>query len=56
MPKNPYMYEEKPTERARWAPLARMLMTGDSNLGVEKVLNWREKFSRWMVNEGYRKL
>ncbi|KAE9369246.1 hypothetical protein N431DRAFT_442928 [Stipitochalara longipes BDJ] len=43
------------TERARWPPLTRMLMSGEMSGERPKELNMREKFDRWMVNEGYRR-
>ncbi|KAL1984581.1 hypothetical protein VTN96DRAFT_8883 [Rasamsonia emersonii] len=48
-------YEVK-SERARWPPLTRMLMSGEMS-GVEpKELTLKEKFDRWMINEGWRRL
>lgn len=44
------------TERARWPPLTRMLMSGEMSAEKPKELNARERFDRWMVNEGYRRL
>jgi len=44
------------SERARWPPLTRMLMSGEMSGERPKELNMREKFDRWMVNEGYRRL
>jgi hypothetical protein len=44
------------SERARWPQLTRMLMSGEMSGEVVKELNMREKFDRWMVNEGYRRL
>ncbi|KAN0101574.1 Ferric reductase NAD binding domain containing protein [Hyaloscypha variabilis] len=43
------------SERARWPPLTRMLMSGEMSGERPKELNMREKFDRWMVNEGYRR-
>ncbi|KAI9682751.1 MAG: hypothetical protein M1829_006739 [Trizodia sp. TS-e1964] len=45
-----------PRERSRLPPLARILMTGEMTNEEKKELLPREKFNRWMVNEGYRKL
>src|ERR1700709_1470318 len=44
------------SERARWPPLTRMLMSGEMSGERPKELSMREKFDRWMVNEGYRRL
>jgi NADPH oxidase len=46
----------KVSERARWPPLTRMLMSGEMSGERPKDLNARERFDRWMVNEGYRRL
>ena len=43
-------------ERARWPPLARMLMSGEISNAPPRDLLWREKLDRWMVNEGSRRL
>ena len=54
---NMYMdYGEKPTERARWTPLTRMLLSGEMTQEKQKELSQRERFDRWMVNEGSRRL
>jgi len=44
------------SERSRWPPLTRMLMSGEMSAERPKELNARERFDRWMVNEGYRRL
>ena len=46
----------KPTERSRWPPLTRMLLSGELSGEAPRELTLREKFDRWMVNEGYRRL
>ena len=46
----------KVSERSRWPPLTRMLMSGEMSAERPKELSVREKFDRWMVNEGYRRL
>jgi NADPH oxidase 2 len=46
----------KVSERSRWPPLTRMLMSGETSGERPKELNMREIFDRWMVNEGYRRL
>ncbi|KAH8593897.1 ferric reductase NAD binding domain-containing protein [Bisporella sp. PMI_857] len=43
------------SERSRWPPLTRMLMSGEMSGEKPRELNMREKFDRWMVNEGYRR-
>ncbi|KAK7924345.1 hypothetical protein PG985_006399 [Apiospora marii] len=48
-------YREKPTERSRWTPLTRMLLSGEMTQEKQKELTSRERFDRWMVNEGYRR-
>ena len=53
--RNPYIYEEKPMERSRLPPLTRMLMSGENNFEEKKELTPKQKFDRWMVNEGYRR-
>lgn len=49
-------YDEKPSERSRWTPLTRMLLSGEMTQERQKELSAREKFDRWMVNEGYRRM
>ncbi|POS85983.1 Riboflavin synthase [Erysiphe pulchra] len=43
------------SERSRWPPLTRMLMSGELSNNRPKELSNRERFDRWMVNEGYRR-
>ncbi|PQE07912.1 hypothetical protein CJF32_00003054 [Rutstroemia sp. NJR-2017a WRK4] len=45
----------KVSERSRWPPLTRMLMSGEMSAEMPRELTMREKFDRWMVNEGYRR-
>ena len=47
---------EKPTERSRWTPLTRMLLSGQMTQERQKELTAKERFDRWMVNEGYRRM
>jgi hypothetical protein len=47
---------EKQTERSRWTPLTRMLLSGEMTQERQKELTMGERFDRWMVNEGYRRL
>jgi len=47
---------ERPSERARWTPLTRMLLSGQMTQERQKELSAKEKFDRWMVNEGYRRM
>lgn len=57
MSRNPYALEEdRPSERSRWPPLTRMLMSGEMNAEAKREYNWKEKYNKWMVNEGYRRL
>ncbi|EEY17348.1 NADPH oxidase [Verticillium alfalfae VaMs.102] len=49
------MGSEKPSERSRWTPLTRMLLSGEMTQEKQKQLTSREKFDRWMINEGYRR-
>jgi NADPH oxidase 2 len=49
-------YREKQSERSRWTPLTRMLLSGEMTQEKQKELSNREKFDRWMINEGYRRL
>ncbi|QSS54074.1 NADPH oxidase [Histoplasma capsulatum var. duboisii H88] len=44
------------TERARWPPLTRMLMSGEMSGEPPRDLTMKERFDRWMVNEGWRRL
>jgi len=46
----------KQSERARWTPLTRMLLSGEMTQEKQKALTFKEKFDRWMVNEGYRRM
>ncbi|ERT00878.1 NADPH oxidase [Sporothrix schenckii 1099-18] len=48
-------YREKQSERSRWTPLTRMLLSGEMTQEKQKELTNREKFDRWMINEGYRR-
>ncbi|PSR84362.1 ferric reductase like transmembrane component [Coniella lustricola] len=48
--------EEKLSERSRWTPLTRMLLSGSMTQERQKELTTRERFDRWMVNEGYRRM
>lgn len=48
--------DEKPSERSRWTPLARMLLSGEMTQEKQQELSSREKFDRWMINEGYRRV
>ncbi|KAI9735834.1 MAG: hypothetical protein M1834_001299 [Cirrosporium novae-zelandiae] len=52
---NSSLYSEK-SERSRWPPLTRMLMSGDMSGDSPRELKPFEKLDRWMVNEGYRRL
>lgn len=45
----------KVSERSRWPPLTRMLMSGEMSGKENRVYNNKERFDRWMVNEGYRR-
>lgn len=47
---------EKQSERARWTPLTRMLLSGEMTQEKQKELSFKEKYDRWMVNEGYRRM
>jgi len=44
------------SERSRWTPLTRMLLSGEMTQERQKELSAKEKFDRWMVNEGYRRV
>lgn len=50
-----YGSEKGQSERSRWTPLTRMLLSGEMTQERQKELTPREKFDRWMVNEGYRR-
>ncbi|KAG5209709.1 Superoxide-generating NADPH oxidase heavy chain subunit A [Trichophyton interdigitale] len=43
-------------ERSRIPPLARMLMSSEMSGEPPRSLNMKEKFDRWMVNDGWRRL
>lgn len=47
---------ERPSERSRWTPLTRMLLSGEMTQEKQQELTTREKFDRWMINEGYRRV
>jgi len=51
-------YEEREvkSERSRWTPLTRMLLSGEMTQERQKELRNTEKFGRWMINEGYRRM
>jgi hypothetical protein len=44
------------SERSRWTPLTRMLLSGEMTQERQKNLSGKEKFNRWMINEGYRRV
>ncbi|KAH8645839.1 ferric reductase NAD binding domain-containing protein [Xylariales sp. PMI_506] len=46
----------KQSERSRWTPLTRMLLSGEMTQEKQRELSPRENFDRWMVNEGYRRI
>lgn len=54
-PQEDVMYE-KASERSRWPPLTRMLMSGEMSTEQPRELSLKDKFSRWMVNEGCRRV
>ncbi|KAJ9247131.1 hypothetical protein DTO195F2_9209 [Paecilomyces variotii] len=43
------------SERSRWPPLTRMLMSGELSGEPPRELTMKEKFDRWMINEGWRR-
>ncbi|KAK0637687.1 Respiratory burst oxidase-like protein B [Lasiodiplodia hormozganensis] len=43
-------------ERSRWPPLTRMLLSGEISDTPIRQETLRERFDRWMVNEGWRRL
>lgn len=56
METQPRERESPGRERARWPPLTRILMSGEMT-GIEsKPLNWRQRFDKWMINEGWRRV
>ncbi|OKL63600.1 hypothetical protein UA08_02019 [Talaromyces atroroseus] len=56
MEKLPPEYDaESKSERARWPPLTRMLMSGEMSNYEPKPLTTKQKFDRWMINEGWRR-
>lgn len=44
------------SERARWPPLTRLLMSGEMSGEPPREFTLKERFDVWMVNEGYRRL
>jgi NADPH oxidase len=48
--------DEPASERSRWTPLARLLFSGHITQERQRELSGRERFDRWMINEGYRRL
>ncbi|KAL2107740.1 hypothetical protein VUR80DRAFT_4815 [Thermomyces stellatus] len=52
-----YDYPEKgQSERSRWTPLTRMLLSGEMTQERQRELSAKEKFDRWMINEGTRRV
>ncbi|KAM5431551.1 hypothetical protein McanMca71_004785 [Microsporum canis] len=49
-------WQSQEQERSRIPPLARMLMSGEMSGDPPRNLNIKEKFNRWMVNDGWRRL
>jgi NADPH oxidase 2 len=47
---------EKPSERSRWTPLTRMLLSGEMTQEKQQELSKAARFGRWMINEGYRRV
>lgn len=47
---------EKPSERSRWTPLTRMLLSGEMTQEKQQQLSKQDQFGRWMINEGYRRV
>ena len=47
---------EKPSERSRWTPLTRMLLSGEMTQEKQQELSKADRFGRWMINEGYRRV
>ncbi|EOD48145.1 Cytochrome b245 heavy chain [Neofusicoccum parvum] len=43
-------------ERSRWPPLTRMLLSGEMSDTPIREVTLRERFDRWMVNEGWRRV
>jgi predicted ferric reductase len=50
-----YGASEPASERSRWTPLTRLLFAGEMTQERQKELTGRERFDRWMINEGYRR-
>ena len=44
------------SERSRLSPLTRMLMSGEVGEDPPRELTWWEKYDKWMVNEGSKRL
>ncbi|ERF70729.1 hypothetical protein EPUS_05081 [Endocarpon pusillum Z07020] len=44
------------SERVRWPPLTRLLMSGEMSGEPPREFTLKERFDVWMVNEGYRRL
>ncbi|KAG6040623.1 hypothetical protein E4U41_007687 [Claviceps citrina] len=49
-------WDRRPSEQTRWTPLTRMLLSGEMTQEKQQELSSREKFDRWMINEGYRRV
>ncbi len=43
-------------ERSRWTPLTRLLLSGQMTQERQRELTTTERFNRWMVNEGPRRM
>lgn len=49
-------WERRNSEQARWTELTKMLLSGKMTQEKQQELTSREKFDRWMINEGYRRV
>lgn len=48
--------EGRQSERDRWPPLTRMLMSGEMSGEAPRDLTWREKLDRWLAQQGSQNL
>ncbi|KAG6005366.1 hypothetical protein E4U21_000217 [Claviceps maximensis] len=49
-------WERRPSEQVRWTELTKMLLSGKMTQEKQQELSTREKFDRWMINEGYHRV
>ncbi|KAG6049268.1 hypothetical protein E4U17_006873 [Claviceps sp. LM77 group G4] len=58
LPNAPFQrtWERRSSEQERWTELTRLLLSGKMTQEKQQELSSREKFDRWMINEGQRRV